>query len=246
MALIESPRHRPEDLAHWRSHARLDEINAAKPALQRKIDRAKLVLERFVGEGAYCGVSWGKDSMVVAHLLAQMGADVPLVFVRIEPIKNPDSASVRDAYLARFPARYEEIEVWCRHDDHGWHATGTLEAGFARAVERYGRRHISGVRGEESRQRSLRVRKWGESSPNTCAPIGWWTTDDVFAYLSLHDLPVHPAYAYSRGGLWRRDRLRVDCLGCQFGRGHGRAEWERLYYGEEIRMIESGVGGERG
>ena len=78
---------------------------------------------------------------------------------------------------------------------------------------------------------------WGESSPNTCAPIGWWTARDVFAYLHLHGLPVHPAYAMTRGGLWPRDRIRVASLGGQRGRGAGREEWERLYYGDELRRI---------
>ena len=76
--------------------------------------------------------------------------------------------------------------------------------------------------------------RWGESTERTCAPLGGWTGADVFAYLHTHRLPVHPAYACSLGGVLDRDRIRVAALGGERGRGHGRAEWERRYYGDAM------------
>lgn len=61
----------------------------------------------------------------------------------------------------------------------------------------------------------------------------------MFAYLHRFDLPVHPAYAMSRGGLWDRDRIRVASLGGRRGEGMGRAEWERAYYGRELTRLEA-------
>jgi len=97
---------------------------------------------------------------------------------------------------------------------------------------------VSGVRGEESGVRKLRMRRWGTSSERTCAPIGWWCGGDVFAYLHQHDLPVHPAYAMSFGGTLDRNRIRVASLGGERGTGFGRRDWEHRYYRDAFRKME--------
>lgn len=231
--LIPSRRHRKEDLARWAELERVDAVHASLSSYRRHVQRAVDALRSFVDAGpCYAGVSWGKDSTVIAHLIAQHAPRVPLVWVRVEPIKNPDCTLVRDAFLRAHDVDYHEIEVWCRHDDEGWHARGTLESGFATATARWSKRHVSGVRGEESGVRKMRMMRFGESTSTTCAPIGWWSGADVYAYLWAHDLPVHPAYACSQGGLWERDRIRVASIGGKRGDGMGRTQWERVYYGD--------------
>jgi phosphoadenosine phosphosulfate reductase len=145
---------------------------------------------------------------------------------------------VRDAFLAAHDAAYQEVEIWCRRDEDGWHATGTLERGFDVAAARHGDRYVSGIRGEESAGRARRVRAYGLSTGRTCAPVGRWSSALVYAYLAHHDLPVHPAYACTHGGSLDRGRLRVASLGGQRGTGRGREEWERRYYREELARLE--------
>jgi len=195
----------------------------------------------FTGAGrGYAGVSWGKDSVVIAGLIARMVPRWPLVWIRVEPIVNPDCLLVRDAFLAAHPAvRYEEIVEWCTRDATGWHATGTLERGFRTAALRYGARYLSGIRAEESGIRKLRVAKYGLLAANTCAPLGWWTGDDVWAYTLAHGLPVHPAYACTLDGSLDPSRIRVASLGGKRGTGRGREEWERRYYADELRALDA-------
>jgi phosphoadenosine phosphosulfate reductase len=237
--LIASPRHDPRDLERWAELERVDDVHSRSSRFVRHVARAVDALRWFVEDGpCYAGVSWGKDSTVLAHLVAKHAPRVPLVWVRVEPIVNPDCAIVRDAFLRAHDVDYYEIESWCRHDADGWHARGTLECGFAVAQARWTKRHLSGVRGEESGTRAMRMRRFGESTALTCAPIGWWSAADVYAYLFAHDLPVHPAYACSQGGLWSRDRIRVASLGGRRGDGMGRAEWEHRYYADALREID--------
>lgn len=232
--LIRSPRHTPEDLDAWEVEERTDALHAQRVDLEKKARAAMEELERFArGAIGYVGVSWGKDSVVVAHLAARVasfgGPSLPVVWVRVKERENPDCPLVRDAFMARHPhLRYEEIVA----DVPAIGLTSSL--GFEEAARRHGDRHISGVRAEESAVRKIRTRRWGLSTERACAPIAWWTHRDVFAFLHAHDLPVHPAYACLMGGILERKHLRVAALGGKRGQGFGRHEWEQMYYPEAV------------
>lgn len=227
--LIASRRHTARDLERWRIDEETDALNAQRFPLSRLADEATQAIADFTRGGrGYVGVSWGKDSVVVAHLSRALGW--PLVYVRVRGVANPDCDLVRDAFLSRFAVEYHEVDSSDAHL-----STGRLEAGFAVAAERFGDRYVSGVRGQESAARQMRMAIHGIATARTCAPIGRWSTAHVFAYLHAHDLPVHPAYACNGGGLWERDHLRVATIGGERGRGHGRVEWERRYYPEMRR-----------
>ncbi len=239
--LIPSERHTPADLALWAELEEADRANGERLLRSGKVERSLNTISLFSCERpCYAGISWGKDSTVLADIVSRLPKPVPLIWIRVEPIKSPDCALVRDAFLRTHPGvEYDEVEVWCRRDKAGWHASGTLEQGVAECERRWGRRHILGIRARESFGRKIRMLRWGESSTNGCAPLGWWTLADVMAYLAHHDLPVHPAYGMLGGGRWPRDRLRVASLGGLRGAGGGRAEWEQEYYGDVLRRLEA-------
>lgn len=198
-----------------RSTARLDQIAALATAAIRD----------FVAAGpCYLGTSWGKDSVTVLHLAREIA--VPVVWVRVDGEENPDCPLVRDAYLARWPVDYHEIRATSGV------AAGkrTSSLGFAEAARRFGARHISGVRAEESTTRAITVAVNGIASVGSCRPIARWTAIEIFAYAARHDLPIHPAYACTFGGMLDRGRVRVGALGGERGTGRGRAEWESRYY----------------
>lgn len=233
--LISSDRHTRDDLELWREYEEADRVFLR--GLEGKEKEAAIVAEQFAMRNrCYLGVSWGKDSVTVAHVCRDL--NIPLVYVRQEPLLNPDCLRVRDAYLERYQPDYHEIVVRMRRGEGCWHATGTIEAGFKEAVSRFGRAHISGVRQDESGPRTMRMRTWGLTTKHTCCPIGYWSAGDVFAYLAKYDLPIHPAYAMLGGGRWERERLRVCSLGGRRGQGIGRREWELEYYGDHLRRID--------
>lgn len=232
MGLIADKRHTALDLARWEVTERTALAWAQTSTHRNRVTRSVPALREFAERGrGYAGVSWGKDSVVLAHLIASMKLPIPLVWVKVLPISNPDCEIVRDAFLAGYPdVTYEEIPVHCTWAEEEWHATGTLERGFAEAARRYGDAHASGIRAEESGQRSLRMMRHGQLTKRTCAPIGWWQGRDVWAYLLARGLPVHPAYACTQDGILDPDRIRVASIGGKRGDGWGRAEWERRYY----------------
>ena len=241
--LIPSRRHTKEDLELWRDYAEMDAINASRPQLQRKVVESLAVIREFTAQGrAYAGVSWGKDSVVIAHLLWRLKQDIHLWNLRVASVRNPYCDEVRDSFLSKFPFQtYSEKMVdystvppreeigfleWEKGTYKIW------DKAWVAVNQESGERYISGVRMEESSARTLRFYIHGFSSKNTCAPLSKWKTDEVFAYLALHDLPVHPNYAMLGGGRWKREQIRVAEIGDYKGTQFGRAEWEKEYYPE--------------
>lgn len=216
--------------------------------MRRMETRALHALRTFAAEApGYVGVSWGKDSVCVAHLAWRLdrelgGPRLPLVWVVNRPIVNPHCCAVRDAFLAAYDVDYHEVvedmEYAPGHEmafAYGWTVRGI--SGSLLVKGRFGSRHISGVRAAENSTRTLTMRRNGEVSANTCRPIGWWDDVDVFAYLAAHSLPVHPQYAMTYGGQLDRARLRVDTIGDCLGSGVGRSQHEEAYYSGAVHAL---------
>jgi phosphoadenosine phosphosulfate reductase len=245
--LIPSERHTPDDLRLWAEYEHADQVHGRAKQLAKKACAAVEAIGKFASKGrCYASVSWGKDSTALADLVLRAsrvyGLSIPFAWVRVEPIRNPDCAAVRDAFLAANPGiEYHEVEQHCEWRDGEWHASGTLEAGFreAASLAKTGR-YLSGVRADESTPRFLLSVSKGISTANTCRPLTWWTSGDVMAWLAHKSLPVHPVYAMTGGGRWPREQLRVASLSGRRGDGHGRAEWEREYYGDILRRLQAG------
>lgn len=245
MTLLASKRHRPEDIEHWSRCERMDAERAVTLLRGRKVGDAERTIRAFADGGpCYVGTSWGKDSVVVAHMVSRVAPELPVAHVVQEgPHKDPEQDAVRDAFLARWRIDYHEIVVPPMPDEQGdMERSPQLEAGIAECRRRWGKRWVSGLRADESGARAKMARidtareRAGRYS-STCCPIRWWSADDVFAYLYAHGLPVHPSYACTRGGMWDRGQIRVSIIGGKKGRGFGREEWERVYYGDVVRRI---------
>lgn len=245
--LIASDRHTPADLALWTDLEEADRIHGGRPALGVKVKTSLAALREFIAKGSsYAGTSWGKDSVVLCHLLWTIAPQVPLVHLR-PTNHNPDCDSVRDAYFEQWPGQsYSEIPVdyscidrLLPHQDVDRLTDEVWYSAIRTSEKSHGRRHILGIRADESFGRRIRSLRWGISSPNGCAPLAWWKTADVFGYLALHDLPVHSAYAMLGGGGWPRERLRVAEIGDTHGAAGGRRAWEEEYYPEVLRRGEA-------
>jgi phosphoadenosine phosphosulfate reductase len=231
--LIGSPRHTSADLRHW---AVLEAQDADKAHLTRPLAvRAMQAIREWMTADSWVGVSWGKDSVVVAHLAWRVDPQIPIAHETRGRWSTPGVSRVRDAYLCRWPQRYHEVDY--TPDVIGDDVVCTTKYRNLQAA--YPGPRISGVRAAESGQRSMSARVHGISTDKTCRPILRWPTWAVFAYLYDHDLPVHPSYAMTRGGEMDRDRLRVAPLWGRRGKGMGRREWERDYYGDMAPLIEA-------
>lgn len=228
--LILSDRQTRADRLYWEEASSADFVSA--PSCER-IEKAISAVRSFASTGdAWVAVSWGKDSVVLADLAMRADTRIPLVHVRLRR-STPETELVRDRFLARYSgAIYHEIDEGTR----SWPHAGP---GFDEAAVKFGPRSIRGIRQAESHTRAMSAAVHGISTKNACRPILYWSAAQVWGYLALRDLPIHPAYGCVGGGRWDRDWIRVGTIGGVKGRGMGRREWELEYYPDEIRRIEA-------
>ncbi|HZT79610.1 MAG TPA: hypothetical protein VFA26_05295 [Gemmataceae bacterium] len=237
--LLPSERHRPEDLALWAELEEADHIHGRRLLRSGKVERSVAALRAFASAGpCHLCLSGGKDSTALAGLAALAGLSLPAVWFRAVPEQSPDVPAVLDAlglpyevvdYDAPVPLSMTRLEAETV-------ATRNFLAACRRCQKALGRR-VLGVRADESRARLIKMRRWGLMTASSCTPLGWWTRADVFGFLAVRGLPVHPAYAMLGGGRWRREDLRIDALMGERGDGRGRAEWERTYYGDVLDRL---------
>lgn len=238
--LLPSNRHRPEDLELWAELEQADRAYNRRHLARREAEALRTIAE-FARQPCYLSVSGGKDSSVLWALVHRSGLVIPAYHVRTEPLEDPHVADVLAALQERFPLPFTEVVNWCTRDARGWHATGTLEAGIREIERRAGtRRHLSGIRAEESLTRRISAWTWGQTCPYSCRPLLFWTSQQIFAYAAWRNVPLHPNYAMLGGGRWKRERLRVAFLDLTHGRQFGRAQWEWEYYGDIIRRLAAG------
>ena len=242
--LIQSNRHLIQDLALWKEYALADACNSKAAKLEVKERTAIESIESFVARYPDCtaSTSWGKDSVVMSHLIWRCAKQVPLMHLR-PTNHNPDCDLVRNAYLDRFNhAQYDEVKVDYSSVDRARLTASEIDKAtdyiWYEAIKAYsqGRKYMLGIRADESTGRRIRMMVHGVESKVSLLPIGFWKTADVFAYLSKYDLPIHPAYACLGGGRWDRSRLRVAEIGDTNGSGLGRTEWEMEYYPEVYNL----------
>ena len=243
--LIGSPRLTDRDREHWQRLEHYDDALSQDPHLDWLEQQGIQAVRAFAAAGDfYVSVSWGKDSVAACHVALKAVPGARVVWVRSRHFEMPECEQVRDAFLTRHTARYEEIEVELRNPKRGEpgyddrHLDPSADHQDVLRETLTGR-YVSGVRAEESRVRRISIGHRGLTTRNTCRPVGHWQATHVFAYLHREGLPVHPAYAMTAGGYYDRRWIRVHPL-CSAPPaqsavyGGDSAAWEDAYYPDVI------------
>lgn len=204
--------------------------HARRPAYRRHLAEAEGVVADALDLARHPVVAFscGKDSAVLAHMVASMRSDVPLRFLSWGETRILHDV---DGVLTWFRAQGWQVEEI--HTDRvfspGWETSSWQEQ---RDSQRDDRQQSTadgvdllflGLRAEESRIRhlSLLIRDITPGLPLHCyryrsgarvgtvrsCPLARWTTDDVGAYLATHGIPLLEDY-HDRG-LEARTTARV-------------------------------------
>jgi len=236
------------DTRQYAAHARTS-------AMVRKIDAAKREIEREArGRFVVCS-SWGKDSCALVALILEAvgsgfqvghlrspyelpGCDAVLAWARermvVHTVESPWSLADYVAWLQTHGLGYERVSLQSAGKDRKRDALveWVKEHGYAtqllgmRAEESAGRRACFRFRGLSYDAHGLRI----------CNPIGWWTAQDVWAYLVSRGVPWHPLYDCETHGE-TRETLRNGGWLTVHGCNDARVPWLRRHYPEQYRQL---------
>lgn len=208
--------------------------------------------------------SWGKDSIVLLHVAAQVHDDLIAINGRY-PNANErlsESDRVRDAILARDDMshiKYHEVYVngeWEMYERAGggfdipitkeqkeaqrWWANGFTN-NMSRAVYDNNRNgSFLGMRQDESHARRMNIAMRGndyqkKDGTNICLPLAHWTGKDIWAYIATNNLPYLKLYDMSSCG---RERTRSEFIfstsAASAAKRHGVWEDWRKVYPQEF------------
>lgn len=196
------------------------ESHAKTRGFARRVDESRRIIRQWLDqcERPYVALSGGKDSSVVAHLVARLDPSVPMMHVcsqKCMPEQCPTAEAIAETCGAHYHAEMCDIDVWealesfsrpVMESHKGLSKPQPWQQFFRPLIDRYVEREgcdgaALGLRADESRGRAGHIFSRGPiyTSPQAllhCMPIGRWSTMDVFAYIVSRDLPLCPVYAY--------------------------------------------------
>ena len=198
-------------------------IQADADALNERfagVDAATMLRELFA-EGSLRNVavvsSFGTESAVLLHLIAQADPTIPVIFV--DTLKMfAETLDYRETLLERLGLVNSSVvtpdaAVLAAKDENGlrwsWDPDGCCEIRKVEPLKRAKQgldSWISGRKAFQSVTRQNLPRFQIEDGRLKINPLGDWTKDDLDAYFALHDLPRHPLEA--------KGYLSVGCEPC--------------------------------
>lgn len=140
----------------------------------------------------YVSCSWGKQSIIVAHMVYRIDKDINIVF-----FNGPDSEliadfnNVRNQFLEKYKINYFEYPEAERH----------LKTSAWKLVEEYNYTGFyMGLSACESKGRTWTLKKGKrniylyKNNIYRCCPLAYWTVNDCAAYIAKYKLPLLSTY----------------------------------------------------
>jgi len=155
--------------------------------------------------------SFGKDSMVITHLVIQVVPDIPVLWIRtpfLPPITYRFAVEVSDLWnlnLVSLISPFEDDETYMAdlvYKPKLWQTNPELCCQIFKVhpvmtwiQENQYDAWFSGMRKTESEKRGMYTYVWRQGPFTKLHPILDFTEADIWRYIAVHKLPVHPYYA---------------------------------------------------
>lgn len=156
----------------------------------KALNDIKMMLQ--ISPNSYVTLSWGKQSIIVAHMVFSISSEIPCVHW-----SNPNSemfanfAATRDKFLGRWPLNYIEYPE----------GDTDLRGNGKRYMQKHGLTGVFiGLAAEESKGRKYTLKDGKETIRRykngtwRCCPLAAWKTHDLAAYIASYDLPLLSPY----------------------------------------------------
>lgn len=234
----------------WDDYRPEDRLRARLPAFRRTVERSRALVQDWLAQcqSPYIACSGGKDSVAMLHLVQcaapkqipvlwhDSGVEWPEtedVFARLQQRQLATKLLVvrPDVDVITLKRSQMNGEISAAQKDrlalHDPIKRAVTDAGFDGAGV--------GLRAEESHARTLDANTHGPIHRRRdgllrCLPVLRWTWQDVFAYIALHSLPLHPIYSAPLLDLEHRGRIRLSWWLSTDHWRHGEIAWVRDNY----------------
>jgi phosphoadenosine phosphosulfate reductase len=235
-------------------------------SIYQKIDSSEKLIQRVLSENKnpVVACSFGKNSMVVLHLVKKFFSDVPVLF-------NDTLMEYPETYIYKKKITKEwNLKVintkpiksfWWVVENYGFplfSRKGHRDASknCCRYLKEYPidkmlreykwDLYFTGLSRHESRLREFSARKYGNyfyskrSNHWKCHPIQDWTNEDVWGYHKIFKIPSNPFYEKS---VPQGFELRTGCWCCTIPIKYGKIEFLRRHYPMLWRiLLKKGLG----
>ena len=219
--------------------ARTYALHASLSTFQRKVEQARQIARAGLAKANqfYISLSFGKDSIVMTHLLLQDWPNLPVLYVNCgEWDEWPDTPRVKAAFLQYCPCNFTELSgpsiMVAYAQAGGFYVQDEEQDPTARRAQRdHGHSLVAillaaamrldydgafvGLRREESNNRARLFTMRGPLYYATthrqwvCHPLAFWSARDVWAYIVQYDLPYNELYDLAPEG---RERARNGAM----------------------------------
>jgi len=195
---------------------------AQLPQFKRKVEQAKAVIQEALEiSPAYVACSWGKDSLVMAHLAWLKNPTIQIVHIGAQYQDKLDNyLEVESDFQRRFPCLYSRVDLDMRNAKSTFDSIQSTLPPLA----------FVGLRAEEGKRRRASLSSKGsiyqykDGSYRAC-PLAWWAWKDVWAYIVLHDLKYLASYDHEAN---LEKHLSRTAVHVGRGRGASMGRFERL------------------
>lgn len=244
----------------WNDYRTEDRIHALSARFSSKVEQGKAFAKEWLKRcsNPYIAFSGGKDSVATLGIVQSVAKDqgflvpvmwhnsgvewpgVPLMLERLKAdgwidelheVGTPEDVPELKRRQARgelSAAQKDKIALFDPVD------TFITDHGFTGAAV--------GLRKEESKGRLLDGIVHGEVFEKKdgfirCLPVNNFTWRDVFAYIALEGLPLHPIYSAPLHGLENRGRIRLSWWLSTDNHRHGEIDWIKRNYPQVYARI---------
>ena len=193
---------------------------ASMPPYRRKVAQAQSIIKEAIAIApAYVACSWGKDSLVLAHLASTL---VPNLLICHVTGPNADLLNNYSEVSATFCQLCPTVEYRVLGGDGrpSWEV-------FAAHADELPAMALLGLRAEEATYRRRSLRKYGpihqyKTGGWRACPLAWWGWKDVWAYIVANDLTY--LRSYDHPGEESRALSRTSSITTRRGEQFGRME----------------------
>ena len=224
-------------------------------SLEEKVEKSLGIIKQALKECSQPVISssFGKDSVVLLHLVHKVNNTVPVVFINTG-VQFRETLEFKDYLADLWDLNVYEVKgersFWDVVGVHGYpKESRNSKKGDKRApacckilkeepmkkfIKSYGcDLNFVGLLGDEGRQRRwVYIYKGSafydylEGGYKKCVPLIWWTQGNVWEYIKLNEIPVNPAY----------EKYKVPRTGCVPCTGH--KGWEEQVAKSNMKLYQ--------